>query len=189
MLKTCMKVLLYRPALTISLSPSIGKAADVKAQKRGKTRMLPKPKCPVIAIEEHYWDAELASHFTGIEAGRPGETQRRLDDLGALRIKEMDDAGIDIQVLSHGAPSAQKIGGDIAVDLTRRVNDRLHQAIAAHPTRFACFAALPTAEPEAAADELERCVVKLGFKGAMIHGLAHGKFVDDRWFWPIYARA
>ena len=46
--------------------------------------MLPKPKCPVIAIEEHYWDAELASHFTGIEAGRPGETQRRLDDLGAM---------------------------------------------------------------------------------------------------------
>src|SRR5262249_41143449 len=54
------------------------------------THMLLKPKCPVIAIEEHYWDAELASHFTGTEAGRPGETQRRLDDLGALRIKEMD---------------------------------------------------------------------------------------------------
>ena len=43
--------------------------------------MLHKPKCPVIAIEEHYWDAEMAAHFTGVEAGRPGETQRRLDDL------------------------------------------------------------------------------------------------------------
>ena len=74
--------------------------------------MLHKPKCPVIAIEEHYWDAEMASHFTGTESGRPGETQRRLDDLGALRIKEMDDAGIDIQVLSHGAPAAQKIPAD-----------------------------------------------------------------------------
>src|SRR5712675_882226 len=151
--------------------------------------MLVKPKCPVIAIEEHYWDAELASHFTGIEAGRPGETQRRLDDLGALRLKEMDDAGIDIQVLSHGAPSAQKISADIAVALTRRVNDRLHAAIAAHPTRLAGFAALPTADAAAAADELERCVTKLGFKGAMIHGLAHGKFVDDKRYWPIFARA
>ena len=151
--------------------------------------MLHKPKCPVIAIEEHYWDAEMAAHFTGVEAGRPGETQRRLDDLGALRLKEMDDAGIDIQVLSHGAPSAQKIPADIAVPLARRVNDRLHAAIAAHPTRFAAFAALPTADPKAAADELERTVATLGFKGAMIHGLAHGKFVDDKQFWPIYARA
>ena len=73
--------------------------------------------------------------------------------------------------------------------LTRRVNDRLHEAIAAHPARFAGFAALPTADPKAAAGELERCVTRLGFKGAMIHGLAHGKFVDDRQFWPIYARA
>src|SRR5215471_5093996 len=128
--------------------------------------MLPRPKCPVIAVEEHYWDAELASHFKGLESGRPGETQRRLDDLGALRLKEMDDAGIDIQVVSHGAPSAQKIPAGIAVDLTRRVNDRLHEAIAAHPTRFAAFAALPTADPKAAADELERCVTSLGFKGA-----------------------
>ena len=151
--------------------------------------MLQKPRCPVIAIEEHYWDAEMASHFTGIEAGRPGPIQKRLDDLGALRIQEMDDAGIDIQVLSHGAPSAQKISADIAVGLTRRVNDRLHAAIAAFPGRFAAFAALPTADPQAAAQELERCVTRLGFKGAMIHGMAHGKFVDAKEFWPIYARA
>ena len=151
--------------------------------------MLQKPRCPVIAIEEHYWDAEMASHFTGIEAGRPGPIQKRLDDLGALRIQEMDDAGIDIQVLSHGAPSAQKMSADIAVDLTRRVNDRLHAAIAGFPSRFAAFAALPTADPPAAAEELERCVTRLGFKGAMIHGMAHGKFVDAKEFWPIYARA
>jgi predicted TIM-barrel fold metal-dependent hydrolase len=151
--------------------------------------MPQKPRCPVIAIEEHYWDAEMASHFTGIEAGRPGPIQKRLDDLGALRIQEMDDAGIDIQVLSHGAPSAQKMSADIAVDLTRRVNDRLHAAIAGFPSRFAAFAALPTADPPAAAEELERCVTRLGFKGAMIHGMAHGKFVDAKEFWPIYARA
>ena len=151
--------------------------------------MFQKLKCPVIATEEHYWDAEMASHFTGVEAARPGETQRRLDDLGALRLKEMDDAGIDIQVLSHGAPSAQKIPAEIAVPLAQRVNDRLHETIAANPTRFAAFAALPTADPAAAADELERCVLRLGFKGAMIHGMAHGKFVDDKQFWPIYARA
>jgi predicted TIM-barrel fold metal-dependent hydrolase len=151
--------------------------------------MLKKPKCPVIAIEEHYWDPEMAAHFTGVEGARPGATHRRLLDLGALRIQEMDDAGIDIQVLSHGAPAAQKIPADIAVPLTRRVNDRLHAAIAAYPTRLAAFASLPTDAPAAAADELERCVTTLGFKGAMLHGMAHGKFLDDKRFWPIYACA
>ena len=71
--------------------------------------MFKKPNCPVIALEEHYWDAELSKQFTGPEAGRGGEAEKRLFDLGALRIKEMDEAGIDMQVLSHGAPSAQKL--------------------------------------------------------------------------------
>jgi 2,3-dihydroxybenzoate decarboxylase len=150
--------------------------------------MFQKPNCPVIAIEEHYWDDELEKHFVGTEAGRPGDTAKRLHDLGELRIKEMDEAGIDIQVLSHGAPSTQKIPADIAPDLTRRVNDRLHAAVQRHPKRFAAFAALPTAVPEAAADELER-TAKLGFKGAMLHGLSNGTFLDDKKFWPIYARA
>src|ERR1700744_3421838 len=115
--------------------------------------MFKKPHCPVIAIEEHYWDDELAKTYTGGEAGRPGEQATRLHDLGALRIKEMDEAGIDIQVISHGAPSAQNPPAEPAAALTRRVNDRLHAAISGNP-RFAAFAALPTAVPEAAADEL-----------------------------------
>ena len=151
--------------------------------------MLKKPKCPVIAIEEHYWDPELAKHFTGTEAGRAGETEQRLYDLGALRLKEMDEAGIDVQVISHGAPSAQKLGRDVAVDLTRAVNDRLAKVCAAKPERFAAFAALPTVDPQAAADELERSVRALGCKGAMIHGLSNGEFIDGKKFWPIFARA
>jgi 2,3-dihydroxybenzoate decarboxylase len=150
--------------------------------------MFQKPHCPVIAIEEHYWDEELEKHFVGGEGGRPGDTLKRLHDLGDMRIKEMDEAGVDIQVLSHGAPSMQKIPADIAPDLAKRVNDRLHAAVRRHPNRFAAFAALPTAAPEAAADELER-TAKFGFKGAMIHGMSNGVFLDDKRFWPIYARA
>ena len=151
--------------------------------------MFKKPNVPVIAIEEHYWDKELAGTFTGTEAGRPGPQLDRLFDLGTLRLKEMDEVGIDIQVLSHGAPSAQKLPAETAVAITRGVNDRLAAACAAHPTRLAGFAALPTADPKGAADELERCVTKLNFKGAMLHGLANGTFLDDQKFWPIYGRA
>jgi 2,3-dihydroxybenzoate decarboxylase len=150
--------------------------------------MMKKPNCPIIALEEHYWDAELAQTFTGVEASRGGETEKRLYDLGERRLKEMDEVGIDMQVLSHGAPSTQKLSGDTAVALTRRVNDRLHATVTANPRRLAAFAALPTSDPPAAADELER-IVKLGFKGAMIHGLANNLFVDDKRFWPIFERA
>src|ERR1700692_3335404 len=148
--------------------------------------MFTKPHCPVIAIEEHYWDEELAKTYVGGEAGRPGEQQKRLYDFGPLRIKEMDDTGIDMQVISLGAPSTQKLPAETAAALTRRVNDRLHAEIAQNP---APFAGLPTAVPDAAADELERCVKDLGFKGAMLHGLANGTFLDDKKFWPIFARA
>lgn len=151
--------------------------------------MFTKPQCPVIAIEEHYWDEELAKTYTGSEAGRPGEQHKRLHDFTGIRLKEMDDAGIDVQVISHGAPSTQKLPAESAAALTRRVNDRLHQAVAANPQRFAAFAALPTAVPEAAADELDRTTRELGFKGAMLHGLANEVFLDDKRFWPIYARA
>jgi predicted TIM-barrel fold metal-dependent hydrolase len=150
--------------------------------------MTPEGKPFVIALEEHYYDRELAATFDGPE-GRAPETRRRLDDLGELRLKEMDEAGIDVQVISHGAPSTQRLDAEAAVRLARNANDRLAQAIAAHPDRFAAFAALPTPDPKAAADELERTVTQLGFKGAMVHGLTNGVFFDDQRFWPIFERA
>lgn len=151
--------------------------------------MMTKPQCPIIALEEHYWDAELVASFDKADIASGPELARRLEDLGTLRLAEMDEAGIDLQVISHSAPSTQKLAGEAAVALARRVNDRLHAAIGRHPQRFAGFAALPTCDPAAAAEELERCVTRLGFKGAMLHGMANGVFLDDRRFWPIYERA
>ena len=144
----------------------------------------------IIALEEHYWDPEVATHFKerGPEMSIPA-LQERLLDLGALRLKEMDEAGIDLQVLSHGAPATQRIDAETAVPLARRANDRLHEAIQKHKGRFAGFAVLPTADPKASADELERAVTRLGFKGAMIHGLTNNLFIDDKRFWPIFERA
>jgi 2,3-dihydroxybenzoate decarboxylase len=144
----------------------------------------------VIALEEHYWDREVAATFAPLDGvrGAPGIVER-LYDYGDLRIKEMDAAGIDVQVLSHGAPATQRLEGEAAVKLARGANDRLREIVNAHPDRFAAFACLPTAEPAAAADELERTVTTLGFKGAMVHGLTNGVFLDDKRFWPIYERA
>jgi predicted TIM-barrel fold metal-dependent hydrolase len=144
----------------------------------------------VIALEEHYLDAEVKGHITGIDANNAPRIVARLDDVGAGRIADMDANGVDMQVLSHSAPSLQKFSdAELAVRVARSANDRLHETVRAHPDRFAAFAALPTPDPKAAADELERCVTQFGFCGAMVHGLANGLFLDDKKFWPIFERA
>src|SRR3954463_11808665 len=119
-------------------------------------------KTQVIALEEHYLDPESPRHWkeAGPEA-RPGPLRERLEDVGALRIREMDEAGIDIQVLSHSAPATQRLDAQSAPALAKAANDRLRERVQASGGRFEAFAALPTANPQAAADELERAVTKL----------------------------
>src|SRR5262244_3628833 len=143
----------------------------------------------IIALEEHYFDPEVKRHTVGQEPTHVPRIVERLDDVGELRLREMDEAGIDMQVLSHANPGLQKLDAETAVRLARGANDRLNEAVRAHPDRFAAFAAIPTPDPLAAADELERAVTKLGFKGALINGLTNGLFLDDKRFWPIFERA
>ena len=150
--------------------------------------MATRAKSQIIAIEEHYLDPEIDAKVGG-RAGGNAETRERLSDLGALRLREMDEAGIDIQVLSHCPPGAQAFDPETAASQARSVNDRLLDVVQTRPERFAAFATLPLRDPAASADELERCVDKNGFKGAMVHGLTDGKFIDDKRFWPIFERA
>ena len=144
----------------------------------------------IIALEEHYIDPEVGRHWKeGGPESRDAELRERLYDVAALRIREMDEVGIDLQVLSHSAPATQRLDADTAPTVARAANDRLRETVRGSNGRFEAFAVLPTANPRAAADELERAVTKLGFRGAMIHGLTNGKFIDGREFWPIFERA
>ncbi len=153
------------------------------------------PKPFVIALEEHYLDAEIArSPQTGMAEGGAVASAitslaPRLRDLGEGRLREMDEAGIDMQVISHVPSPIQQANAETAVQLAIGANDRLYSATQNHPDRFAGFAALRTPDPIAAAEELERAVTKLGFKGAMINGRTQGLFHDERRFWPIFERA
>lgn len=151
------------------------------------------PKPFVIAIEEHYSDPDVMSRGNGQggagRRGPGGDILSRLNDLGEGRLKEMDSAGIDLQVISHAPSPLQQLEPAEARELAVATNDRLHDAVDRNPERFGAFAALPTPDPAAAADELERTVTRLGFKGAMIHGRSHEEFHDLPKFWPIYERA
>jgi predicted TIM-barrel fold metal-dependent hydrolase len=143
-------------------------------------------KAPVVAIEEHFWTPELM--LKG-DAYHKEAWYQGLGDLGEMRLKQMDEAGIDLQVISHAPPAAQNLEREASIAAARRANDMLHEAVRLHPDRFSGFAALPTPDVKAACDEMERCITKLGFKGAMIHGLTHGAFIDEPRFWPIFERA
>ena len=144
----------------------------------------------IIAIEEHFVSPTMAKEFSGHHKLTPFmHSTRRLEDLGDARIREMDEAGIDVQVISHMQPGPQVFEPDMSVTLARQANNILYDGIAVRPDRFAGFAALPTPNPEAAADELERTVTEFGFKGAMINGLTNGHFLDDKKYWPIFERA
>jgi predicted TIM-barrel fold metal-dependent hydrolase len=113
----------------------------------------------------------------------------QLSDLGDNRIAEMDAAGIDMQILSLTSPGVEQLEAAEAAAFARETNDFLAEAIRSHPTRFGGFAALPTANPDAAVAELERTVRDYGFKGAVINGHIQGRYLDDKFFWPIFERA
>ena len=113
----------------------------------------------------------------------------QLSDLGDNRIAEMDAAGIDMQILSLTSPGVEQLEAAEAAAFARETNDFLAEAIRSHPTRFGGFAALPTADPNAAVAELERTIHEYGFKGAVINGHIQGRYLDDKFFWPIFEHA
>jgi hypothetical protein len=121
--------------------------------------------------------------------GRAEQLMRDLCDLGEGRIAQMDAAGIDMQVLSLTAPGIEQLDLAEAVALARDTNDALAEAIARRPTRLSGFAALPIAAPDPAARELERRFKDQGFAGAVINGHARGRYLDDKFFWPVLEAA
>jgi len=149
-----------------------------------------------ITVEEHFISPSFLNgpgkEFT--ERFRTGDARgkaiyERLQDVGAKRVSEMDAAGIDMQVLSLNSPGVEQAETDVAISVARDTNDFLADAVKSHPTRFAAFASLPIQAPDKAAEELERTVRQLGFKGALINGHTRGRYLDDKFFSPILERA
>jgi predicted TIM-barrel fold metal-dependent hydrolase len=121
--------------------------------------------------------------------GRDADFFDRLSDVGDKRLAEMDKASIDMQVLSLQYPGTEQLEEADAVAMAQEANDFLHEAVKKHPARFAGLATLPTAAPDKAAEELERRVRHQGFKGAIINGHNRGRYLDDKFYWPILERA
>jgi hypothetical protein len=149
-----------------------------------------------IALEEHYANPDFLDgpgHELKAQAlkfgGPAAKLFEQLSEVGEMRIAEMDAAGIDMQVLSLTSPGTEQLEADDAAAVARTANDFLADAVRKNPARFAGFAALPTAAPEKAALELDHMVRHRGFRGALINGHNRGRYLDDKFFWPIFEAA
>jgi len=144
-----------------------------------------------ITLEEHFATPAFLKGPGAQVKERPNAAPLldQLCDLGDRRIADMDAAGIDVQVLSLTSPGVDQLDATEAATFARETNDILADAVRRHPSRLVGFATLPTASPETAADELDRMVRKHSFKGAVINGHVRGRYLDDKFFWPILERA
>jgi predicted TIM-barrel fold metal-dependent hydrolase len=140
---------------------------------------------PLITLEEHFFAEGVGQGAKYQEQFKsaPGLLEK-LEDLGEMRLHEMDEGQITLQVVSHG-PGI----GTAGAQQVAAANNQLAQAIQAHPTRLAGLAALPMADPIAAVAELRRCVQELGFRGALIDNHADGVFYDSPAYWPLFGAA
>lgn len=143
-----------------------------------------------IALEEHFAIPETLEDSAGfVPDSYWGELSARLLDIHERRIREMDENGIEMMVLSLNAPAVQAITDTArAVEIAQRANDFLAEQVAKRPDRFRGFAALPLQDPEAAARELARCIEELGFEGALVNGFSQRED-DDQLYYdrPEYA--
>ena len=103
----------------------------------------------------------------------------KLTDI-ALRLKDMDGMGIDIQAVSP-APHQTYYWTDpgMGAELSRAVNERLAEIVAQHPDRFVALGTVPLQDSSLAIAELEHCVRKLGMRGVEINPSVKGMDLTD----------
>jgi 2,3-dihydroxybenzoate decarboxylase/5-carboxyvanillate decarboxylase len=115
--------------------------------------------------------------------------KEKLNDVDAMRIADMDQNGVDVQILSLTAPGVQMFDADTATDLARLANDRLAEAIARHPTRYAGLGSFAPQSPKRAVLEMERCVRELKLNGFVVNSHTNNEYLDNPKYWPILEAA
>jgi predicted TIM-barrel fold metal-dependent hydrolase len=94
-------------------------------------------------------------------------------------ISFMDDAGIDIAVLSVSTPGVHIGDGQKAKRLARRCNEFLAEIIQQRPDRFAGFACLPLPDVDSSLSELTYAIDELDLDGVVAFTNANGVYLGD----------
>jgi aminocarboxymuconate-semialdehyde decarboxylase len=121
--------------------------------------------------------------------GKTLEGQRGpgIGEVGARRIREMDEQGVDIEALSIN-PHWYKAERDLAAEIVRINNERLAEYCATYPDRFVAFASVALQFPELAVEQLEHAVKKQGLRGAAVGASCAGDEFSDPKFHPFWAK-
>jgi predicted TIM-barrel fold metal-dependent hydrolase len=139
----------------------------------------------LISLEDHFISTAMLSSPNIASFGLelfPAGIKEKLVSVGHLRVQDMDAGDIFLQVVSS-IPSPESL------DICRKTNDQLYEAIQTSNGRLAGFAMLPIGDPRAAAEELERCVRTLGFLGTLIPNHAEGRYFDGDEYLVFWKKA
>lgn len=127
----------------------------------------------------------LMGYFLRSEHPQPRNVIAKITDLGAGRLADMDAVGVDKQILSLTSPGTQVLDVDTARWISQLSNDRIAEAVAAHPTRYAGLAAVGFEDADFAVEELDRAMGTLGLKGLIANSHIKGTYLDDSAYQPI----
>ena len=126
-------------------------------------------------------DVDLWRHFLGSEV-----LMRRLLDVDQERISIMDQAGVDMHVLSLTSPGVQCLDADAGTALATLANDQLAETIKRHPTRYAGLASFAPQDPARAAKEIDRAINRLKLNGLIVNSSTNNEYLDNPKFRPIF---
>jgi aminocarboxymuconate-semialdehyde decarboxylase len=104
----------------------------------------------------------------------------------AHRLRDMDERGIDMQILSLSTPNLYPWSGSDQIELAHAANRHALDLCEQFPTRFRTFASLPLASIGAALEELGRVADDPNVVGIAIGSNIAGRRLDDPRFEPLW---
>lgn len=104
------------------------------------------------------------------------------------RLKAMDAAGVAMHAMSLTQPMVYWAKPEFGLKLSQAFNNACSALHQKYPDRFVGLAMLPMQAPELAAQEVERVAKLPGVRGAYMSTHVLGKNLDEKEFWPVYAK-